>query len=288
MIEVVACRRATYNVRVTILRRVPAEEPFPVESTQPLTPSRNDFLLRRVHSLTGVIPIGAFLVMHLCTNSMIVLSSTEVDRFQAAVDRIHSLGVFLIPAEILFIFIPIAFHAALGVMIWRESKPNVHLYPFWCNWRYTLQRVTGVIVLVFILVHLWHMHWLGRVVPGGVGAMFEPQQASATAAWAIQYHRWWSIPVYSIGIIASCYHLGTGLWTFLITWGITVGRQAQFRAGVVCAVIGTILGLIGLIAQMGMLAYPNAAPRQPPPATAVQAAWIPPTEIGQHVWRSNG
>ncbi|HOW72741.1 MAG TPA: succinate dehydrogenase [Phycisphaerae bacterium] len=259
-----------------------------MDTTKPQTPNLNEFLLRRLHSLTGVVPIGTFLVFHLCVNSMIVLSSGGTDRFQAAVNRIHALGVFLVPAEILFIFLPLAFHAALGVTIWRESKPNVHFYPFWCNWRYTLQRITGLIVLVFILVHLWHVHWLGEIVPGGAGAMFEPEQASATAAWAIQYHRWWSIPVYSIGIIASCYHFGTGLWTFLITWGITVGRQAQYRAGLVCAVIGTILGLIGLTAQMGMLAYPNAAPRQPAPATAMDAAWNQSGEVGQHVWRSNG
>lgn len=259
-----------------------------MESTKPQTPSLNDFLLRRIHSLTGVIPIGVFLVFHLCANSMILLSSAGADRFQSAVDRIHALGVFLKPVEILFIFVPITFHAILGVMIWRESKPNVHLYPFWCNWRYTLQRITGVVVLVFILVHLWHMHWLGRIVPGDVGALFEPEQASATAAWAIQYHRWWSIPAYSIGIIASCYHFGTGLWTFLITWGITVGRQAQYRAGVVCAVIGALLGIIGLSAQVGMLVYPNAAPRQPLPTTAMEAVWSQPSEIGQHVWQTNG
>lgn len=287
-VRVVAHRNATYNAAVTILRRVPAEEPFPVEIANPPTPSLNDFLLRRVHSLTGVVPIGTFLVLHLCANAMILLSRSGEDRFQAAVDRIHALGVFLVPAEILFILIPITFHAVLGVMIWWESEPNIHLYPFWCNWRYTLQRMTGLVVMVFILVHLWHMHWAGRVVPGGAGAMFEPEQASATAAWAMQYHRWWSIPVYAIGILASCYHFGTGLWTFLITWGVTVGRRAQYRAGVVCAVIGTALGLLGLMAQVGMLIYPNAAPRQPAPAAGVEAAWSQPSEVGRYLWPSNG
>ena len=33
---------------------------------------RHHYLLRRLHSLTGIMPIGMFLVMHLTTNSSIV------------------------------------------------------------------------------------------------------------------------------------------------------------------------------------------------------------------------
>lgn len=224
--------------------------------------ARHDFFLRRLHSLTGVVPIGVFLMMHLTTNSLILLSFGSEDHYQAAVNQIHALGPFLKPVSLLFIMAPIAFHALLGLKIWWESKPNVGNYGFWCNWRYTTQRITGVIVLVFILVHLWHMSWVFGWIPGIGGSLFNAHVASPTAAHAMQSHWWWTAPLYGIGIVAACFHFGTGLWTFLITWGVTVGVQAQRRAGVFCAGIATLLCLVGLSAKVGMLVYPHPEPKQ--------------------------
>ena len=53
-------------------------------------------------------------------------------------------------------------------------------------------------------------------------------------------------PFYALGIVCSVYHLANGIWTTLITWGITVGPNAQRKAGYVCAVFGVVLGLVGL------------------------------------------
>ncbi|HSW47357.1 MAG TPA: succinate dehydrogenase [Phycisphaerae bacterium] len=223
-----------------------------------------DFLFRRLHSLTGVIPVGVFLIMHLTANSMVAFSSADADYYQAAVDRIHSLGPFLIPVEVFGILLPIAFHALLGLKIWRESKSNVRHYPYWCNFRYSFQRISGVVVLAFILVHLWHMHWLSEYVPGGRGALFDPHVATPTAAYAMQIGRWWTIPVYALGITCACYHFATGLWTFMITWGVTVGGRAQDRMGWICAGFGVILGLVGISAQIALLRWPTPEPRVQP------------------------
>ena len=51
--------------------------------------------------------------------------------------------------------------------IWFSGRPNVGAYKYGGNVRYTLQRVTGGIAFVFILYHLWHMHWLGDSFGGG-------------------------------------------------------------------------------------------------------------------------
>ncbi len=231
-----------------------------------------DFFLRRLHSLTGLVPIGAFLVMHLTVNSLVAFSGGDRDYYQEAVHRLHALGPFLVPAEIFFIFLPILFHGLLGLKIWRESQPNIRNYPYWCNFRYTLQRITGVIVFVFIAVHLWHMHWLGEFVPGTSGALFDPDKASATAAYAMQTHKWWTVPVYTVGIVCSCYHFATGLWTFMITWGITVGGRAQDRMGWICAGIGVLVAIAGLTSQFGLLRWRNPEPR----TGEIRAAWIAP------------
>ncbi len=225
------------------------------EPTVDAKPGKNEFLLRRIHSLLGIAPVGVFLIMHLGTNAMIAASVGDKDYFQEQVNRIHALGPLLIPVEILFIFLPLAFHAGLGVKIWLESKPNTSHYPYWANFRYTLQRVTGGIALIFILVHLYHMHWLGAWIPGG--AKFDPENASSTAAYALQMDKSWAWPLYVIGILSAVYHFANGIWTSLITWGITIGRDAQRKAGYVCAVFGIALAATGLIAMRGFMTFPD-------------------------------
>ncbi len=201
------------------------------------------FLLRKLHSLTGVVPVGVFLVMHLATNASVVGGA---EAFQRNVDRIHSLEPFLLPAEVFGIFLPILFHATLGVQIWRTGRSNLRYYPYADNIRYTLQRVTGLVTIVFILCHLWHMHWLGKPLGGGA---FNPERphAAYTAAVAMQ-RSWWYAPMYTVGIVCSCYHFANGLWTFLISWGITIGPNAQRKAGYVCAAIGLTVCSLGLAA----------------------------------------
>ncbi len=246
-------------------------------------PARSrQFLLRRLHSLSGIVPIGAFLVMHLGTNAMVAFNQPGEDYFQQQVDRIHALGPLLIPVEILFIFIPIAFHAGLGVKIWLESKPNTMYYPYLANFRYMLQRVTGVIALIFIAVHLWHMHWLGGYFGGGY---FDPHDASRTAAGALQSGKWWAWPLYQVGIVSAVYHFANGIWTSLITWGVTIGRESQRKAGYVCAVIGVALGLTGIISMRGFMKY--ADPKMPEQRyTAPKAAGEAETSTTAHTSES--
>jgi succinate dehydrogenase / fumarate reductase cytochrome b subunit len=203
----------------------------------------NDFLLRRLHSLSGIIPLGAFLFMHLLTNFMVVVNTAEHDYYQEKVDIIHFFGPLTTLVEVFGILLPLAFHAGLGVLIWLEGKSNVRQYPYSGSVRYMLQRVTGVVAMVFILAHLWHMHWVGKPLGGGY---FDPDRATRTAAAAIQMNVAVTIPLYAVGILAVCYHFANGIWTFLITWGVTIGPVVQRKVGYACAGLGILLALMGL------------------------------------------
>ena len=44
---------------------------------------RNEFLLRRLHSLSGIVPVGAYMVIHLITNASVLDSPAT---FQRSVD----------------------------------------------------------------------------------------------------------------------------------------------------------------------------------------------------------
>jgi succinate dehydrogenase / fumarate reductase cytochrome b subunit len=204
------------------------------------------FLLRRLHSLTGIVPIGFYLFFHLVINATIVAGPSN---YQAAVDQIHllkRLGL-LLPVEMAFIFIPLAFHAILGLLILFGATPNASQYRYGPNVRYTLERVTAVVALFFILAHVWQMHWLGA--PFG-GAQFDPEAAPSTAAKALQSSALWA-PVYAIGVICVVFHFANGLWTAAITWGLTIGRSAQRKFGYFCAALGIFLGVVGLMSIFG-------------------------------------
>lgn len=211
---------------------------------------RNHFFIRRLHSLFGLIPLGIFLFLHLSTNATILGGS---EAFQRSVNRIHSLGPLLLPVEIFGIFVPLLLHALLGLQIALSGRTNVHAYPYGPNVRYYLQRLTAYVAFVFIFYHIYQMHWTGKPFGGGA---FETHHsdgtpaAAITAAQAIQGF-WWVAPFYAIGILCTVYHLANGIWTALITWGITIRPQTQRVTAHLCGVFGVVLALIGLSALAG-------------------------------------
>ena len=208
---------------------------------------RNEFAIRRLHSLSGIIPLGAYMVVHLTTNASLL---NGVPTFQRAVMQIHSLGRALPLVEWGAIFLPLLFHGIVGVWIAKEAKYNTDNYKFSANRRYVWQRWTGLIAFVFLMTHVFHLHgwfhvsfWLDSVAhPLGM-ANFRPYSAASTLAQAMDGVIWPTF--YLLGVLACVYHLANGLWTAGITWGLWLTPQAQARATRVCAVFGLLLAVIG-------------------------------------------
>ena len=216
--------------------------------------SRHQFLIYRLFSLSGLIPVGAFLVVHLLTNASVLGGAAS---FQSKVDMIHGLGPLLVPVEFAFIFLPMLFHAAVGFAIIAGGLPNVGSYPYMGNVRYTLQRATGMIAFAFILWHIIQLHWLGAPLGGG---SFDPNYATSSAATAIA-------PLgvsllYAIGVLSAVFHLANGLWTIGITWGLWTSPAAMQRANVISIMVGVVLAAAGLGAIGGLRSTDVAAARQ--------------------------
>ncbi|MNN74886.1 Succinate dehydrogenase cytochrome b558 subunit [compost metagenome] len=55
------------------------------------------------------------------------------------------------------------------------------------------------------------------------------------------------LAVYVIGVVAACFHFSNGLWSFLISWGVTVGPRSQKVSSVLC------LGLFVIVTSMFLL-----------------------------------
>lgn len=122
-----------------------------MEHGKPVTYSTRSFLLLRLHSLAGIVPLGLFLLEHLYSNAVAMLGESE---YNAQIERLHSIP-FLSLLEIFLIAIPLLYHAAYGIYIAFTAKNNLNSYSYWRNWMFVLQRVSGIITLLFILYHLW-------------------------------------------------------------------------------------------------------------------------------------
>lgn len=233
---------------------------------------RHEFIVRRIHSLLGLVPVGAYMVVHLFTNGAILDGPAM---FQARVDQIHGLGATtLLFLEWTFIFTPILLHGLVGMVIVARGERNVQYYPYAGNLRYTLQRLTGVVAFIFILWHVFHMHgwlrfewWHQQVAQPLGGGQFDPTAAAVTAAAAIRSSPFMQA-FYVVGVLACVYHLANGLWTMGITWGLWTAPFAQRWANLPCALVGLVLTIVSLGALYGFGRIPlPTAPTAPQAAT---------------------
>lgn len=189
------------------------------------------------------------MTVHLLVNASILDSAGA---YQRAVYQIHSLGRILPAVEWVFIFIPILFHALVGVLIYFTGRQNTTQYPYASNIRYTLQRVTGLIALLFILWHVFHtrgwFHFLGLEAYLG-GANFRPYNAASSLGEAMR--GFITRAAYAVGVLSCVFHLANGLWTMGITWGVWISAAAQRRASWICLVLGVGLAVVSMGALVG-------------------------------------
>lgn len=125
----------------------------------------------------------------------------------------------------------------MGVWIIRTGKWNQDRYRYVSNWRYTLQRWTGVIAILFIFFHVFHLHgwfhgewWLKTVAEPLGMAQFRPYNAASTLATAMGSFGGFVWPVfYFVGIVSCVFHFANGVWTMGITWGVwtSTGRSSS-------------------------------------------------------------
>src|SRR3712207_8988586 len=122
--------------------------------TLPLIGGAYHFLLRRLHSLTGII-FGGYLVVHLIVNATIAQFGKS-DVYQWQVDKIPQLP-FLWALEWGLIYLPILFHTVYGIYITATGQPNALSYPYATNWAYVAQRVSAVVIVAFMVFHVFSL-----------------------------------------------------------------------------------------------------------------------------------
>lgn len=213
----------------------------------------NSFIMKRLFSIAGLLPIGGFLIAHLYTNSQVVHGR---EAFNAHVAFIHAFPLLLL-AEIFLIWLPILFHGAVGLYIYfgKAEKPagNVDRYRGVQNWQYLAQRISGVFLFVFIAYHVLWMRFIANP-----GKAMEPEYQGKGGDYYQLIVEHLSHPfiafIYFLGVSMAAFHLANGMWNFCITWGITTTQRSQRYSAGAFALIGIgvfLLGMIPIVHSLG-------------------------------------
>ncbi|WP_260285352.1 succinate dehydrogenase cytochrome b558 subunit [Peribacillus aracenensis] len=192
-----------------------------------------EFGNRRLHSLLGVIPIGLFLIFHLSVNFM---ATKGEETFNGAVHLIEYTPVKLL-VEWVVIYLPILFHAVYGIYIAFTAKNNLGRFGFFRNWMFMLQRLTGIITLIFLVWHIWETR-----VQAALGATVDFDMMAEI------FSNPFMIGFYIVGIISAIFHFANGLWSFAVSWGLTVSPRSQRIMTYFTLIVFVLLSYIGVSA----------------------------------------
>jgi len=200
--------------------------------------SKTSYLLDKLHSLSGVIPIGAFLLEHFWSNSYALVSTQKYDDVSVELQSIP----WRVMVEFCVLWAPIAFHGFYGLWIWWKGKQNALAHPWMSNWMYLLQRWSGIVAFAFIGWHVYTERFAGH------GRTNYQDLARAMS------HPWY-FAFYIVGVTAASFHLGNGLWNFACKWGIAVSAQAQRVAAWFGAAVAVVMTFVGIMIAVGFHDY---------------------------------
>jgi succinate dehydrogenase/fumarate reductase cytochrome b subunit len=193
----------------------------------------------RWQAWAGLVPLAGYLVVHL-----LVQASALFGAYAHA--RIAGFGAaWLVPLEVAFVYLPLGFHAVLGVC--RVARPPVA--PAERGWGgpfgRPLQQLSGVVLLVFIIAHVWQFRvpaWRGQLSASD----YYPELCASLSTTA-----WGGVPIvamgYLFGLAAAALHAAQGLYRGALSLGwVAASRQRDWSSR--CKVLGVfVFGLGALI-----------------------------------------
>lgn len=178
-------------------------------------------LARRLFSLSGVLPLGVFLVVHLATNVRAIRGGGEYAR---AIDLVHRIPG--LPAvEALLLFAPLALHSLVGSWLAITRTPLSEPSPYGRTMSIAV-RATGAAALAFIAMHLAELRF-GARLDGATLATIVQADLSSTR-WSVP----WRALAYLVGTACVTFHFAAGLWGWFARTrrGESSARARRFAA----------------------------------------------------------
>jgi succinate dehydrogenase / fumarate reductase cytochrome b subunit len=217
---------------------------------------------RRLHALSGALPVALFLIFHFATNAVAIAGPEAFNRIAARLDRLPWVGAL----EIAAIAVPILFHIVIGVLLGNTAQGAGDASPYSGARTLMVQRVTGGFLVVFAIFHVWGI----RLAPElGQTDLF-------TLTRDLLQHRGLLV-FYGLGVLAASIHFGIGLLGSLTLWDLPRGPRARRAAVRVAWCAAVVMALTGGNALLAFVSRP--------------ARWLEPKDLyvsGSSAARSSG
>jgi succinate dehydrogenase/fumarate reductase cytochrome b subunit len=221
---------------------------------------------RRIHALVGMMFTG-FLVVHLSiclTGLQPALFQRTVDWVEASLSHLHGLVLF-------GIFLPFLVQAVIGLYLLQHHglKYNVKKCNRGGKTRFFLQRVSGLVILAFFLIHVgtlheWGLHLIYRMTGAAVllnysqGGLFHAH-GTAFSSTVLGLNRPWSygqatslmdFAIFSfgaLGIWLTAFHVGNGSWSGGLVWKVAGTKIDRRLWAAFCWTVGSSIFLLGAL-----------------------------------------
>ena len=199
-------------------------------------PAPASTLLRRAFKLSGILPLGAFLVVHLVTSLRALAGQDAYLRTARVFENIPGLAVF----EALFVFAPLLFHAAVGLWLVVRGIPLDARSPYPRALRVGV-RVTGVLALAFLAMHLAELRFRTPGARPGGGVLLSLLDADLSS---VRYGLPWRAIAYLLGTGCVCFHFAAGLWGYFAATPRGEAARARRRAAWWAGAVGATMWIL--------------------------------------------
>ncbi len=188
---------------------------------------------RRLFSLSGVVPLGFFLLEHTWQNASALRGQAAYASKAEAFAHIPLLLVL----EVALVFFPLGYHAIYGLWIMREGIPR-DAAPYNHRALSIANRGAAVVALAFIVWHVWEYRveaWRHGLAPAAL---------YSTLVWKLS-STWHGVPMraalYLGGVLATTSHFAVSGWGYGVTSGFFSTALQKKRAAYACLLVGSLL-----------------------------------------------
>ena len=100
-----------------------------------------------------------------------------------------------------------------------------------------LQRLSGIITLIFLV---WHVYATRVQALFGAEVDFDMMVEIFSNPFMVGF--------YIVGVVSAIFHFANGLWSFAVSWGLTVSPRSQQIMTYVTLIIFVLLSYVGVSA----------------------------------------
>lgn len=197
---------------------------------------RRRALVLRAFRLSGVLPLGLFILVHAAANARALAGDGPFLDTVRAFQSIPGLLAF----EVVLVFAPLLFHAAVGFWMVLARVPLATPSPYPPALRIAV-RVTGILAIAFLAMHLPEFRFRTPGAHPDGAALLTSLDADLSTMRS-------GLPLRAIGYLVGsalvCFHLGAGLWGYFATTPQGQGGRARRFAAWWSAAVGAILWVL--------------------------------------------